>query len=202
MKRAVLMAAALAVVAAPAPAAIAKSKPKIPACFSFADAANDSGPGVPGAAPAGDPTMDLVNVRFSTVDKALVMQLKVGSYANRPKHAVGNRYQVRFDVDGKNVEIYWKDSPVRNEEANAFYQQGVRVDGTFKHDGVTGKASGNLVTMSVKLTMLKSAVASKVEGVRAGNVSALAMSSYVAQNLTWDTATGPESGFVIGGACK
>lgn len=199
MNRAVLAAVVVAVAAAPAPA-IAKPKPKIPACTSFTDPAGDSGPGAAGVAPLNDATLDITKVRFSTVDKALVATLTVGSYTNRPTAGTGNRYQVAFDLDGKLVEIYWKDGPLREQEANAFYQQGVRVAGTFVHDGVKGTAKGNTVTMSVKLTMLKSAVGSKVEGERAENVRAQALSSYVAQNFAWDTADGP--GFVVGGACR
>jgi hypothetical protein len=200
MNRAVLAAVVVAVAAAPAPAAIAKPKPKIPACTTISDPAGDSGPGAAGVAPLNDPTLDITKVRFSTVDKALVTTFTVGKYANRPTAGTGNRYQVAFDLDGKLVEIYWKDGPLREHEANAFYQQGVRVAGTFVHDGVKGTAKGNTVTMSVKLTMLKSAVGSKVEGARAENVRAQALSSYVAQNFAWDTADGP--GFVVGATCR
>jgi hypothetical protein len=166
--------------------------------FDFANAAGAAG----GVAPLDDGAMDLTNVRVSTADKALVMQLTVAAYANRPKHAAGNRYQVEFNVGGKAVEVYWKDGPARAQEANAFYQQRVRVDGEFKHDVVTGSVKGDVVTMVVKLAMLKSAVGAKVEGVRAENVAASALSSYVAQNFRWDEAVGPESGFVVGGACR
>lgn len=197
MKLSTLAALATAVVAVAAPTASGKA---LPLCLSFTDAAADAGPG--GVAAAGDPSLDLTKVRFSTVDKALVAQLTVSKFADRAPLALGNRYQVAFNVEGKLVEVYWRTGPLREYESEAYYQQGVRVDGEFVHDAVTGSVKENVVTISVKLTMLKSAVGSKVEGVRAENPKGLGMAGYNAANSTWDTATGPEAGFVIGQTCR
>ena len=201
MKRIVLVAVAAGLVAAPVPAAVAKPKPKpLPACVQYADPTGDSG--AEGLTPLNDPALDITKVRFSTVDSAMVTQISLSKYVDRPTLGTGGRYQVTFNLDGKVVDIYWKNGPAREEEANAFYQQGVRVDGTFIHDGVAGSVKDNVVTLAVKLTMLKSAVGSKVDGARATEVEAYAWSSYVGTNLPWDTAAAPASGVVIGQLCK
>ncbi len=197
MKRSTLAALVTALVAVAAPAASGKA---LPLCLTFTDAAGDAGPNGVGA--AGDPSLDVTKVRFTTIDKALVAQITVAKFADRAALATGNRYQVAFNLDGKLVEIYWKNGPLREHEANAFYQQGVRVDGTFKHDGVTGSVKENVVSIAVKLTMLKSAVGGNVEKVKAVEPRALGQASYVGTNSTWDTATGPASGFVVGQACR
>lgn len=199
MKRIVLAAVAVGLVAIPVPAALAKAKP-LPACVQFADPSGDSG--VRGVTAANDPALDITKVRFSTVDKALVADITLSKYALRPNAAVGGRYQVTFTVDGKVVDIYWKNGPFREQEANAFYQQGVRVNGTFAHDGVTGSVKENVVRLAVKLTMLKSAVGSTVEKAKATDARAIAYGSYVGTNESWDTAPAPASGFTIGQVCK
>lgn len=203
MKRIVLVALAAGLVAMPVPAAMAakpKPKPKpIPACVTYTDPAGDSG--LEGLA-GNDPALDLTKVRFSTVDNAFVTQMTVTKYAERPTIGAGNRFQVTFTVNGKVVDVYYKIGPLREHEANAFYQQGVRVDGTFVHDAVSGSVKENTVTIAVKLNMLKSAVGKAVEGARATDVVATAYASLVATNEPWDTAAAPASGFVVGQVCK
>lgn len=201
MKRIVLVAVAAGLIAAPVPAAFAKPKPKpLPACTQYTDPAGDSG--AEGVTPLNDPALDITKVRFSTADSAFVTQLTLSKFADRPTLGTGSRYQVTFTVDGKVVDVYWKTGPAREQEANAFYQQGVRVDGTFVHDAVSGSVKENVVTIAVKLNMLKSAVGKKVEGARATDVEAYAWSSYVGTNVPWDTAAAPASGFVIGQLCR
>lgn len=200
MKRTVLAVVALGLVAVPVPAAVAKKAKPLPACVQYTDAAGDSG--ARGVTALNDPALDITKVRFSNVDKSLVADISLSKYALRPNAGVGARYQLTFTVDGKVVDVYWKNGPLREHEANAFYQQGVRVNGTFVHDGVKGSVRENVVTLAVKLTMLKSAVGSTVEGVKATDVRAIAMSSYVGTNESWDTAPAPASGFTIGQVCR
>lgn len=192
---------AVGLVAAPAQAAVAKPKAKpLPACVTFTDAASDSGP--EGQTALDDPALDITKVRFSTTGDTLVAQVTVSKYAERPMLAPGNRFQASFTVDGKLVDIFWKTSPIRDYEGMVYIQQGVRVNQAVKHKEVTGSVSGNTVTMSVKLNMLKSAVGAKIEGLRATNVHATALGSYVANPVEWDIAHGPGTGFVLGQACR
>lgn len=201
MSRIVLAAVAASLLAAPAPAAVAKPKPKPPPlCVTFTDPASDSGPS--GTVVTNDPALDVTKVRLATVDKALVTQITVAKFGERALFGTGTRFQVTFTVAEKVVDVYFKTGPAREYERNAYYQQGVRVDGEFVHDAVTGSVSGDTVSIAVKLTMLKSAVGKKVEGVRATDVGITTYSSYVAQNLVWDRAPGPASGFVVGAACR
>jgi len=200
MKRIVLAALAAGLVAGPIPAAVAKPKPKpLPACPSVTDPAGDSG--LAGQAALNDPAQDLTKVRFSTVNSAFTTEMTLKKYADRPMFGAGNRFQVTFTVEGKVVDVYWKMGPAREQEANVFYQQGVRVDGVFIHDAVTGSVKGDVVTIAVKLNMLKSAVGKKIEGARATDVVASAYTSFVATNEPWDDAEMP-AGFVFAQACK
>lgn len=203
MQRTLLLVAAGALVVAPATAHAAKAKPKpkpkpLPLCLSVVDEKGDSGLA---STPSNDPSLDLTNVRFSTANNALVTTFTVDKWSDRPLAAAGNRFQTTFTVAGKVVDVYYKTSPTRNEEANAFYQQGVRVDGTFVTDAVTATISGNTIAVAVKLTTLKSAVGATVQGAKATAVEAVAMGSYVATNQPWDEVTTPAS-FVVGGACR
>lgn len=197
MKRLAVAAALAALVAAPVPAAVARPLPK---CVQYTDPTGDSG--FEGLTPLNDPAMDITKVRFSTQDSAFVMEMSLAKVAQRPMFGTGGRYQVTFDVEEHTVDVYWKYGPAREYEANAFYQQGVRVDGTFMHDAVSGSVKGDTVRIAVKLNMLKSAVGRKVQGVRATNVEALAWTSYVGTNQQWDAARAPEPGVVIGQACR
>lgn len=194
-----VLAAIVGLVAAPAPAAVAAPKAK-PSCVTFGDAASDSGP--EGVTAVNDPALDITKVRFATSGDALVAQITVSKYAERPALAVGNRFQATFTVDGKVVDVFWKTGPIREQERQVYFQQGVRVNEVVKHGEVTGSVSGNTVTMSVKMNMLKSAVGAKVEGLRATNVLATVHGGYVADKVQWDIARGPGTGFVVGQACR
>jgi hypothetical protein len=202
VQRTVLALVAGTLIVAPATAhAAAKPKPKpkpLPLCLTVADAKGDSG--LEGT-PTGDPALDLTSVRFSTADNSLVTTFTVDKWADRPTASAGNRFQATFTVAGKVVDIYYKNSPTREQEANAFYQQGIRVNGTFVTDAVTAKVSGNAIAVSVKLNVLKSAVGATVQGAKATAISGTAMGSYVATNEAWDKAETPGS-FVVGGACR
>jgi len=71
--------------------------------------------------------------------------------------------------------------------------QGAVVDASF---------SGNTLTMKVKHTVLRTAVAEKTEGVRFTGIQARARANFVYQdsNVTFDTADAPAKTVFIGGA--
>lgn len=178
----------------------AKGKPKpppLPKCLTYADPAGDSGL-APGTT---DPALEITSVRMSTAaDRSLLTAITVAKYADRPLLGAGNRFQVSFTAAEHLIDVYYKLGPARDAERNAFYQSGVRVDGTFVTDAVTAAVKGNTVTLAVKLATLRGAAGKAVEGAKATGITAYAMSSYVATNETWDKAVAPGS-FTIGGAC-
>ena len=205
-KRILVTATVLALVAVPVtgasadPKGKAKGKPKpppLPRCLTYSDPAADSGL-APGTA---DPALEITSVRMSTAaDRSLLTAITVAKYAERPLFGTGNRFQVTFTAADHVIDLYYKIGPARDAERNAFYQSGVRVDGTFNTDAVTATVKGNTVTLAVKLATLRGAAGKAIEGAKATEITALAMSSYVATNETWDKAVAPGS-FTIGGAC-
>lgn len=191
-----MAAAAVAVVAA----SPAVARP-LPACLAYADAKGDSGPG--GATALGDPSLDVTRVRVSSENGSWVARLTVAGFAERPELAAGNRYEVLFTVGGSRVRVYWKTSPTRDEESTLYLQQGLYVNDEPRHDQVSGRVDGDVVTIAVKHTMLSSALGFRADGQRATAVSAEAYGSYVAQKAAWDAAPAPGSaGFVVGRACR
>ena len=192
MNRRLALAAAgavfLGLTAAPSLAA-AKPAP----CATFADPKGDAGP-------PNDPALDITSVTYRTVGKELVASMNLDKVADRPQLAVGNRFQFDFALNGHDVTLYYKTSPTRDAEANAFYQQGFRVDGTFINDGVTGTVKDNTVTISIAYSVLKGELGA-VAGKPLTGLTATAMASYVAQNQTWDEADGGALRYVAGSAC-
>jgi hypothetical protein len=193
MNRRLTLAVAAALVAglSAAPALAAKT----PACPAFSDAKGDGGP-------SSDPALDITAVTYKTVGKELVATLAVDKLADRPQLAVGNRFQFDFKLAGHDVTLYYKTSPTRDQEANAFYQQGLRVDGTFINDAVNPSIKGNNVSIGVTFSELKSAIG-KVLGQPITSMTASTLLSYVATNQSADTAAAPATlSLVAGAACK
>jgi hypothetical protein len=191
MNRRIVLAAVGAVLAASTatPALAAKTPP----CASFTDAKGDG-------APTNDPALDITSVTYKTVGKELVASMTLDKLADRPQYAVGNRFQFDFKLAGHDVTLYYKTSPTRSVEENAFYQQGYRVDGTFVSDAVTGTVNGNTVSIAIGYSTLKGDLGA-VLGKPLTALTATALASYVAQNESWDTAAGSMS-YVAGSACK
>ena len=193
-RRLVVAATGAALLAASAVPTYAAGKPA--ACAAFADAKGDSGP-VP------DPALDITGVRFSTVGKTLVAAITLDKLAERPIVGAGNRVQVNFTLAGRAVTLYYKFGPAREQEANAFYQQGIRVDEVFYSDVLEGKVAGNTVTLTVSVGELSGAVEKKVNGQKISGISAEALASFVATNQGWDSAEAPASlTHTLGAACK
>jgi hypothetical protein len=182
--------AALGLVAVTATPALA-AKPA--ACPTFTDAKGD-------AAPTNDPALDITSVTYRTVGKELVASLTVDKLADRPQLAVGNRFQFDFKVNGHDVTLYYKTSPTRDVEANAFYQQGYRVDGTFVSDAVEGSIKDNTVSIGIAYGTLKGDVG-KVLGKPLTGLTATTLDSYVATNQFGDKADGGALTYVAGSAC-
>ncbi len=193
MNRRLVLAAVGAVLAAStaAPAFAAKTAP----CATFADPKGDTSPGP-------DPALDITSVTYKTVGKSLTGVITLDKASAHPAFAPGNRFELNFKVAGHDVTIYYKNSATRDAEANAFYQQGLRVDGTFVTDAVEGKIDGNTVTLSATYAELKGAVGAKVMGAAVTGLQAAARASYVATNQTFDTADGGALTYVGGAACK
>jgi len=198
--RTVLAVVAGALVAPPATVdAVAKPK-ALPRCLTVADAAGDAG--LNELAQSNDPSLDLVAVRFpAAADASFLTAFTVAEWADRPVTGVGHRFQVTLTVAGRVVDVYYKSGPARAQEAELFYQQGVRVDGVFKSDAVTATRKGNTLTVAVKLGVLRTAVGTRVEGVRATGVTATTWSSYVATNTEVDAVT-TKAPLVLGGTCR
>jgi hypothetical protein len=168
---------------------------KTPACPAFTDVKGDGGP-------SADPALDITAVTYKTVGNELVATLTVDKLADRPQLAVGNRFQFDFKLAGHDVTLYYKTSPTRDQEANAFYQQGLRVDDTFINDAVNPSIKGNNVSIGVSFGELKGAMG-KVLGRPITAMTASTMLSYVATNEAADTAEAPAPmSLVAGAACR
>ncbi len=141
-------------------------------------------------------------MRISSERGSWVARLTLAGFAARPELAPGNRYEVLFTVGDARVRVYWKTSPTRAEEGAVYLQQGLYVNDVPRHDDVTGRVDGNVVTIAVAHTMLSSAVGFRADGMRATAVSAESYASYVAHKVAWDSAPGPSSGFVVARACR
>ncbi len=195
MIRRALVVAALAGLAATAVPSYAGTS----ACTTFSDPKGDGS--VEGVA-APDPALDITKVSFGSTTKALQLKVSLDKLAERPMYAPGNRVQVTFTVKGREVVVYYKYSATRTQEENAFYQQGIRVDGTFFSAVLEPSVVGNDVVMSVRYTELKSAVGADIKGLALTGLKAEALASYVATNETWDTATAPAAmGYTAGKVC-
>lgn len=177
--RAVLACTALAALAAVAPAAQAAA----PACLKVADPKGDTSPGA-------DPALDITGFTLANVGPRLVATVTVDKSAVRPLLAPDSRFDVNFTVGGKRVTLFYKSSLQRDQEANAFYQQGIRVDNVFASGDLEAAVEGNTLTMKVKNTALRNVLAVKIDGVPFTDVQALARDNYVYYdaNLTVDTA--------------
>lgn len=176
------------------------------ACATFTDPKGDGGisaSGAPVSVPAPDPALDITAVKFASTAKALVATISLDKLSQRPVFAPGNRVQVTFTVKGKVVVVYYKYSATRSQEANVFYQQGIRVDGVFFSAVLVPEVKGNDVVLTVKLSELKSAVGASIVGQKLTDLKAEAMASYVATNQVWDTATAPaKTTYAVGASCK
>ena len=193
MKLRLVLAAATTLVAATSVAPALAAKPAV--CPAFTDAKGDSGP-------APDAATDITAVTYRTVGKELVATLTVDKLADRPMLAVGNRFQFDFKLAGHDVTLYYKTSPTRDQEANAFYQQGLRVDDVFINDAVNPSIKGNAVSIGVTFGELKSAIG-KVLGQPITGLTASTLNSYVATNEASDTAEAPGTmSLVAGAACR
>jgi hypothetical protein len=194
MRRTLLPLALTAALAVTGVAAAAAKK--LPACASFTDAKSDAGY----VAGTGEATADITKVVYSASATEFVVRISVASLADNFTQAPGDRFQATFKAGSKTVDVYYKRSRTRDAEANVFYQQGLRVDGTFITDAVTAKhdLKANTVSLIVKTGVLRNAVgkASLDEGL--SELTARAMGSFVATNQTVDTATAPDSmGFKV-----
>ena len=194
VRRVLFPALCLMLVGAVAPAGAATASP----CLTFSDKVGDESPAV-------DPSLDLTSVTFKTSGKSLMAVVKVAKYTNPPLLAPENRFDVLFSVGGKDVVMFWKDSPIREVAANAFFQQGIRVNDVVQTADVSGGWAGNTLTMTIRYKTLGEALAAKVVGTKYTKVSALARAAYGTQatNVTWDSATSRAgASFVGGAACR
>lgn len=205
--------AALACVALGAVVFPASAAP-LKACTKFTDAKGDSvmtlqvneppappSPEVP-VTPVRDPALDIISVVFKPAGKGLAMAITVDKLTERPAYATGNRYQLDFSVGADEYTVYYKNSATRSQEAEVFYQSGVRTNGTFSHADVSATFSGNTITLILSGAALKTTFGSKAVGSKITKIKATAFASYVADNEYYDVATAPGSmRHVIGAAC-
>ena len=165
-------------------------------CVGFSDPAGDESPAI-------DSSLDITKVGWRTTGKSLVGTVTVAKAADHPVLSFENRFDLLFTVNNTDVVMFWKNSPVRAQEASAFYQQGVRVDNVVASGLVDGGWSGNTLTMSIKYKDLQEALGHPVIGKRFTKLGALARAAYLYNdaNVTYDTASSSAS-FVGGAACQ
>lgn len=190
----------LAVVAACAAVTLALPAQAAPVvgCVKVADAKGDT-------APAADPALDLTGFSLTTVGKRLVATVTVAQASPRPMLSPDSRTEVLFTIGGRRVLLFAKNSLQREQEANAFFQQGIRVDNVFVSGDVEATFAGNTLTIKVKRTTLRTALAANVEGVPFTDVQALARANYVYQdaNVTYDSADAAKgTRFQLGAPCR
>jgi len=175
--------AALCVAAVPASAAA-----RVPVCPVVTDPKGDATPP--------DASLDVTSVTYSKVGKDLAVTIKVDKLAENVSTAWGDRFQAEFNANDKAVEVYYKRSRTRNEEANVFYQSGLRVSGTFVSDaGIKAKhdLKASTVTITIALTSLKAGVGKSVDGAEISDLGASAQRSFIGTNNRADTVTSETS---------
>jgi len=184
---------ALLAVTAGSLTAAADAAPKLAPCPKVDDAKGD----------AADPSLDITGVTYSKVGKSLDVTIAVNKLAENVSTAPGDRFEAVFTANDKKVEVYYKRSRTREEEANVFYQQGLRVDGVFVSDsGIAAKYNldTSTVTISITLGALKAGVGKSVDGATITDLGAEALGSLVATNSSADVAESTKSFKVT--ACK
>ncbi len=203
LRRVLLATVAAALAAGVAPALAAP----VSACTTFTDPKGDTAirdSDLPSAIPVSDSALDVTNVRFSSTAKALVMTVTLDKLnESHPTFAPGSRVQTTFTVRGREVVVYYKFSTTRDQEANAYYQQGIRVDGTFMPAAMVGEVKGNDVTMTVRYADLKPLVGGEVKGQKLSGLKGQGMGSYVGASFEFDEALAAKAAtFAAGGICK
>ncbi len=191
MRRVVAALAVLSVVL-PGGVAHAAPRPKLPKCLTFTDPKGDAGVVAP--AVTGDPALDFRQVTLSVTRDVLAVRMVVDAIGDNATKAWGDRFQLNFGYDKKAVEVYYKRSRTRDTEANAFKQQGIRVDESYVTDvGITGTydQATNAMTLTVTLATLKSALGNRVVGGWIGNVATFTYGSFVSGNVNADEAKPP-----------
>lgn len=169
-----------------------------PPCVSFTDAPGDESPAI-------DPSLDITSVAWKTGGKSLQVRITVKQGAGHPVLSFESRFDALFTVNNTDVVMFWKQSPVRDQEANAFYQQGIRVDNVVQSPLVEGGWSGSTLTMSIKYKDLAAALGHPVVGKPFTKLSALARAAYLYNdaNVTYDTAAPSKpASFVGAAACR
>ncbi len=196
--RAAVAAALLAVPAVPALAGPAKV-----GCLSVVDPKGDT-------APAADSSLDLTGFTLKNEGKRLVATVTVDKAAVRPTYAPDVRMDINFTVGSKRVTLFAKNSLQRTAEANVFVQQGLRIknaadagEGTLVSGApVEATFSGNTLTLKIKQTDLRVAVAEKTDGVPFTGIQALARANYIYYdgNVNVDSADAKAEQKFVGGA--
>lgn len=164
-------------------------------CISASDPKADT-------SPAADPALDITAFSLTNAGKRLLATVTVDKAATRPMYAPDSRFEVNFTIGGKVVTLFAKNSVQRTQEANAFYQQGIRVDNVFVTGDVEAEFSANTLTIKVKQDVLRNAVAQPIVGRPFTAVHALARANYLYQdaNVTFDRADAPATARFVGGA--
>jgi len=165
-------------------------------CLTVTDPKGDT-------APAADPALDITGFSLKNVGTRLVATVTVAQAAIRPQYAPDSRTEVNFTVGSKRVTLFAKNSLQRTQEGSVFSQQGIRIDDVLVSGAEVDAAfSGNTLTMKVKHTVLRTAVAEKTEGVKFTGIQARARANYVYYdaNVTFDSADAPAKTVFIGGA--
>ena len=175
-------------------AASAATKPKLPTCGSWTDAAGDSSLQGPVGA---EPALDITKVTYKSDGKAFTAAIDVPGFKQQPTFAVGNRFEVQMTIAGHVTYLYYNDSTTRAQQENAFYQAGVYVDGTRVAGSetlVTRSSSGTQQIVSIPLADLAGAVGVKAADLKSATLGEVrARGNYPGANSTFDTATAPES---------
>lgn len=177
------------------PALPALAGPAAAGCLTVVDPKGDT-------TPAPDPALDLVGFTLTNKGPRIVAAVTVDKASVRPMYAPDSRTEVNFTVGAKRVTLFYKSSLQREAEKTAFFQQGIRVDDVFASGDMDATLTGNTLTMKVKLTVLRTVLAQKVEGVGFTGIQAAARANYLYQdaNVTVDSANTTQK-FVAGAPC-
>ena len=187
---------ALAVCAGLTAATGVASAAKTPPCATWTDPAGD----------AVDGTFDITKVTWGVTGKDFVVKLAVPGYAAQHAASYGDRFTANMNVDGADVIVYYQQGQFREQEANAFYQAGISVDGE-QVDGtetdVTETIANGVVTLKVPVKVLGSAIGTKLTAkTPVTDISSQARGTYVALLNTQDEAAAPASTAFTFAACK
>ncbi len=195
--------AALALIAIAAGVVLAgPSQAAAKPCTAYADPAGDTATGSlntpAGATPAiplADGHLDIAAFGLGATADSLIGFIKVAALGDAPETGIGDQFTFNFTLDGKVYEVFKSrlPGPLETIATEAFYREGVRVDGTVSDATdvpvkATYDTASNTVVLAVTFADLDTVTKTKTAGKALTKLGARARADDLAQTMTYDFA--------------